>query len=183
MIPTSGRAWITLIGSELYPYFFFHLSQCLNDNFGSYYFCWCASFEGWKILHRYYIQYVFCVPRNARRSIKLDNKGDSKGSKKWKQQSLKYTAARLHEKGVILEIEGLQINQWVEDFVSNVTPPVRYWLFINTYTTCSAFCIVRRVLLLLVCITLQHWWGGGGGGAIYHIASKTGPFSIQCKHE
>uniref|UniRef100_A0A8C7K3N8 IQ motif containing GTPase activating protein 2 n=1 Tax=Oncorhynchus kisutch TaxID=8019 RepID=A0A8C7K3N8_ONCKI len=32
--------------------------------------------------------------------------------KKWKHQSLKYTAARLHEKGVILEIEGLQTNQF-----------------------------------------------------------------------
>ena len=49
--------------------------------------------------------------RNARRSIKLDRKGEEKGSKKWKQQSLKYTAARLHEKGVVLEIEGLQTNQ------------------------------------------------------------------------
>ncbi|XP_076015996.1 ras GTPase-activating-like protein IQGAP2 [Genypterus blacodes] len=50
--------------------------------------------------------------KNARRSIKLDSKGDEKGSKKWKPQSLKYTAARLHEKGVILEIEGLQTNQF-----------------------------------------------------------------------
>uniref|UniRef100_A0A3Q1FTV3 IQ motif containing GTPase activating protein 2 n=1 Tax=Acanthochromis polyacanthus TaxID=80966 RepID=A0A3Q1FTV3_9TELE len=50
--------------------------------------------------------------KNSRRSIKLDNKGDDKGSKKWKPQSLKYTAARLHEKGVILEIEGLQTNQF-----------------------------------------------------------------------
>lgn len=54
---------------------------------------------------------VFSVSRNSRRSIKLDSKGDEKGSKKSKPQSLKYTAARLHEKGVILEIEGLQINQ------------------------------------------------------------------------
>uniref|UniRef100_A0A3B4WMY9 IQ motif containing GTPase activating protein 2 n=1 Tax=Seriola lalandi dorsalis TaxID=1841481 RepID=A0A3B4WMY9_SERLL len=50
--------------------------------------------------------------KNSRRSIKLDSKGDDKGSKKWKPQSLKYTAARLHEKGVILEIEGLQTNQF-----------------------------------------------------------------------
>lgn len=55
--------------------------------------------------------YVLCVFRNSRRSIKVDSKGDDKGSKKWKPQSLKYTAARLHEKGVILEIEGLQVNQ------------------------------------------------------------------------
>uniref|UniRef100_A0A3P9N7K1 IQ motif containing GTPase activating protein 2 n=1 Tax=Poecilia reticulata TaxID=8081 RepID=A0A3P9N7K1_POERE len=50
--------------------------------------------------------------KNTRRSIKLDSKGEEKGSKKWKPQSLKYTAARLHEKGVILEIEGLQTNQF-----------------------------------------------------------------------
>ncbi|XP_078105764.1 ras GTPase-activating-like protein IQGAP2 [Sander vitreus] len=50
--------------------------------------------------------------KNARKSIKLDSKGESKGSKKWKPQSLKYTAARLHEKGVLLEIEGLQTNQF-----------------------------------------------------------------------
>uniref|UniRef100_A0A3B4BD61 Ras-GAP domain-containing protein n=1 Tax=Periophthalmus magnuspinnatus TaxID=409849 RepID=A0A3B4BD61_9GOBI len=50
--------------------------------------------------------------KNSRRSIKLDSKGEDKGSKKWKPQSLKYTAARLHEKGVILEIEGLHTNQF-----------------------------------------------------------------------
>ncbi|KAJ8405650.1 hypothetical protein AAFF_G00316300 [Aldrovandia affinis] len=50
--------------------------------------------------------------KNARRSIKLDSKGEEKGSKRSKHQSLKYTAARLHEKGVILEIEGLQTNQF-----------------------------------------------------------------------
>lgn len=49
--------------------------------------------------------------RNTRRSIKTEAKGDEKGSKKSKPQSLKYTAARLHEKGVILEIKGLQVNQ------------------------------------------------------------------------
>ncbi|XP_061585009.1 ras GTPase-activating-like protein IQGAP2 [Cololabis saira] len=50
--------------------------------------------------------------KNSRRSIKLDSKVEEKGSKKWKPQSLKYTAAKLHEKGVILEIEGLQTNQF-----------------------------------------------------------------------
>ncbi|TNN74265.1 Ras GTPase-activating-like protein IQGAP2 [Liparis tanakae] len=49
--------------------------------------------------------------KNSRRSIKLDTKGDKQGSKKWKPSSLKYTAARLHEKGVVLEIEGLQTHQ------------------------------------------------------------------------
>uniref|UniRef100_A0A8C8A155 IQ motif containing GTPase activating protein 2 n=1 Tax=Oryzias sinensis TaxID=183150 RepID=A0A8C8A155_9TELE len=50
--------------------------------------------------------------KNSRRSIKLDSKSEDRGSKKWKPQSLKYTAARLHEKGVVLEIEGLQTNQF-----------------------------------------------------------------------
>ncbi|XP_064826068.1 ras GTPase-activating-like protein IQGAP2 isoform X2 [Oncorhynchus masou masou] len=50
--------------------------------------------------------------KNTRRSIKLERKVEEKGSKKWKHPSLKYTAARLHEKGVILEIEGLQTNQF-----------------------------------------------------------------------
>lgn len=41
----------------------------------------------------------------------MDRKDEEKGSKKLKQQSLKYTGAKLHEKGVILEVEGLQSNQ------------------------------------------------------------------------
>ncbi|XP_048450822.1 ras GTPase-activating-like protein IQGAP2, partial [Rhincodon typus] len=48
--------------------------------------------------------------KNARRSIKLDGKGEEKGNRKMKQSTLRYTAARLYEKGVILEIEGLQSN-------------------------------------------------------------------------
>uniref|UniRef100_A0A671TQ48 IQ motif containing GTPase activating protein 2 n=1 Tax=Sparus aurata TaxID=8175 RepID=A0A671TQ48_SPAAU len=57
----------------------------------------------------YYDTYIkTCLDNLNRKSIKLDDKG----SKKWKPQSLKYTAARLHEKGVILEIEGLQTNQF-----------------------------------------------------------------------
>uniref|UniRef100_A0A3B5MDU2 IQ motif containing GTPase activating protein 2 n=1 Tax=Xiphophorus couchianus TaxID=32473 RepID=A0A3B5MDU2_9TELE len=61
----------------------------------------------------YYDTYIkTCLDNLNRKSIKLDSKGEEKGSKKWKPQSLKYTAARLHEKGVILEIEGLQTNQF-----------------------------------------------------------------------
>uniref|UniRef100_A0AAQ4RP73 IQ motif containing GTPase activating protein 2 n=1 Tax=Gasterosteus aculeatus aculeatus TaxID=481459 RepID=A0AAQ4RP73_GASAC len=61
----------------------------------------------------YYDTYIkTCLDNLNRKSIKLDGKGENKGSKKWKPQSLKYTAARLHEKGVILEIEGLQTNQF-----------------------------------------------------------------------
>uniref|UniRef100_A0AAR2J396 IQ motif containing GTPase activating protein 2 n=1 Tax=Pygocentrus nattereri TaxID=42514 RepID=A0AAR2J396_PYGNA len=65
--------------------------------------------------------YFFHSIGNARRSIKLDKKGEEKGSKKSKQQSLKYTAARLHEKGVILEIEGLQTNQ-LKNIMFDIAP-------------------------------------------------------------
>uniref|UniRef100_A0AAY4BFN2 IQ motif containing GTPase activating protein 2 n=1 Tax=Denticeps clupeoides TaxID=299321 RepID=A0AAY4BFN2_9TELE len=59
--------------------------------------------------------------KNARRSIKLDKKGEEKGSRKSKQSSLKYTAARLHEKGVILEIEGVQSNQ-LKNVMFDISP-------------------------------------------------------------
>uniref|UniRef100_UPI00398EFC8F ras GTPase-activating-like protein IQGAP2 n=1 Tax=Pristiophorus japonicus TaxID=55135 RepID=UPI00398EFC8F len=59
--------------------------------------------------------------KNARRSIKLDGKGEEKGNKKMKQSTLRYTAARLHEKGVILEIEGLQSNQF-KNVLFDITP-------------------------------------------------------------
>lgn len=59
--------------------------------------------------------------KNSRRSIKMDGKGEEKTNKKVKQSSLKYTAARLHEKGVILEIEGLQTNQF-KNVLFDITP-------------------------------------------------------------
>ncbi|XP_026870883.2 ras GTPase-activating-like protein IQGAP2 [Electrophorus electricus] len=59
--------------------------------------------------------------KNTRRSIKLDHRGEEKESKKSKQQSVKYTAARLHEKGVILEIEGLQTNQ-LKNVMFDISP-------------------------------------------------------------
>eukprot|EP00079_Xenopus_tropicalis_P032482 XP_017946253.1 PREDICTED: ras GTPase-activating-like protein IQGAP2 [Xenopus tropicalis] len=59
--------------------------------------------------------------KNSRRSIKFDGKAEEKGSKKTKQATLKYTAARLHEKGVILEIEGLQTNQF-KNVLFDITP-------------------------------------------------------------
>ncbi|XP_032531188.1 ras GTPase-activating-like protein IQGAP2 isoform X9 [Chiroxiphia lanceolata] len=59
--------------------------------------------------------------KNSRRSIKLDGKEEVKGSKKLKQTSIKYTAARLHEKGVILEIEDLQTNQF-KNVMFDITP-------------------------------------------------------------
>uniref|UniRef100_A0A4W4EN79 IQ motif containing GTPase activating protein 2 n=1 Tax=Electrophorus electricus TaxID=8005 RepID=A0A4W4EN79_ELEEL len=51
----------------------------------------------------------------------LNRKGEEKESKKSKQQSVKYTAARLHEKGVILEIEGLQTNQ-LKNVMFDISP-------------------------------------------------------------
>uniref|UniRef100_A0A671R1F2 Ras GTPase-activating-like protein IQGAP1 n=1 Tax=Sinocyclocheilus anshuiensis TaxID=1608454 RepID=A0A671R1F2_9TELE len=63
--------------------------------------------------------------KNSRRSIKLDRKEEEKSSKKAsrppKASSLKYTAAKLHEKGVILEIEGLQTNQ-LKNVMFNICP-------------------------------------------------------------
>uniref|UniRef100_A0A3Q3XK56 Uncharacterized protein n=1 Tax=Mola mola TaxID=94237 RepID=A0A3Q3XK56_MOLML len=71
----------------------------------------------YQVQMNYYDAYIkTCLDnlnrKNSCRSIKLDSKGDNRGSKKWKPQSLKYTGAKLHEKGVILEIEGLQTNQF-----------------------------------------------------------------------
>ncbi|XP_047272597.1 ras GTPase-activating-like protein IQGAP2 isoform X1 [Homo sapiens] len=48
--------------------------------------------------------------KNTRRSIKLDGKGEPKGAKRAKP--VKYTAAKLHEKGVLLDIDDLQTNQF-----------------------------------------------------------------------
>ncbi|XP_059550270.1 ras GTPase-activating-like protein IQGAP2 [Myotis daubentonii] len=48
--------------------------------------------------------------KNSRRSIKVDGKGESKGMKRAKP--VRYTAAKLHEKGVLLGIDDLQTNQF-----------------------------------------------------------------------
>uniref|UniRef100_A0A663MZC7 IQ motif containing GTPase activating protein 2 n=1 Tax=Athene cunicularia TaxID=194338 RepID=A0A663MZC7_ATHCN len=70
----------------------------------------------------YYNTYIkTCLDNLTRKSIKLDGKEEVKGSKKLKQTSLKYTAARLHEKGVILEIEDLQTNQF-KNVLFDITP-------------------------------------------------------------
>ncbi|XP_042844633.1 ras GTPase-activating-like protein IQGAP2 isoform X1 [Panthera tigris] len=63
----------------------------------------------------YYDTYIkTCVDnlkrRNSRRSIKLDGKGEPKGAKRAKP--VRYTAAKLHEKGVLLGIDDLQTNQF-----------------------------------------------------------------------
>ncbi|KAM8779145.1 ras GTPase-activating-like protein IQGAP2 [Rhynchonycteris naso] len=48
--------------------------------------------------------------KNSRRSIKLDGKGEPKGAKRAKP--VRYTATKLHEKGVLLGIDDLQTNQF-----------------------------------------------------------------------
>ncbi|KAL0188622.1 hypothetical protein M9458_015721, partial [Cirrhinus mrigala] len=58
----------------------------------------------------YYNQYIKTCMDNLASKGKVSKKpGDSK-AKKSKQVSQKYTAARLHEKGVLIEIEDLQPN-------------------------------------------------------------------------
>ncbi|XP_030049120.1 ras GTPase-activating-like protein IQGAP2 isoform X3 [Microcaecilia unicolor] len=59
--------------------------------------------------------------KNSRRSIKIDGKREERGSKRSKQPSLRYTASRLHEKGVVLEIEGLQNSQF-KNVLFDITP-------------------------------------------------------------
>nr|KAF6440817.1 IQ motif containing GTPase activating protein 2 [Rousettus aegyptiacus] len=48
--------------------------------------------------------------KNSRRSIKVDGKGEPKGMRRAKP--VKYSAAKLHEKGVLLGIDDLQTNQF-----------------------------------------------------------------------
>lgn len=50
---------------------------------------------------------------NAIASHRVSKKPGDNKAKKSKQVSQKYTAARLHEKGVLIDIEDLQTNQWV----------------------------------------------------------------------
>ncbi|ERE81588.1 ras GTPase-activating-like protein IQGAP2 [Cricetulus griseus] len=63
----------------------------------------------------YYDTYIkTCVDnlkrKNSRRSIKLDGKAEPKGTKRVKP--VRYTAAKLHDKGVLLGIDDLQTNQF-----------------------------------------------------------------------
>ncbi|XP_030045493.1 ras GTPase-activating-like protein IQGAP1 [Microcaecilia unicolor] len=69
-----------------------------------------ASFYGEQV--DYYKSYIKTCLDNLASKGKVSKKpGEMKG-KKSKKISLKYTAARLHEKGVLLEIEDLQVNQF-----------------------------------------------------------------------
>lgn len=78
---------------------------------------WCAPWA-WLLHNQQHLslpswqQTICCYfARNSRRSIKLDGKGEPKGARRVKP--VKYTAAKLHEKGVLLGIDDLQTNQWV----------------------------------------------------------------------
>lgn len=69
----------------------------------------------------YYNQYIKTCLDNLSSKGKLSKKpGDMKG-KKSKQVSQKYTAARLHEKGVLLEIDDLQSSQF-KNVYFEITP-------------------------------------------------------------
>uniref|UniRef100_A0A8C8EFG1 IQ motif containing GTPase activating protein 2 n=1 Tax=Otus sunia TaxID=257818 RepID=A0A8C8EFG1_9STRI len=69
----------------------------------------------------YYNTYIKTCLDNLTRKMEKGEINEVKGSKKLKQTSLKYTAARLHEKGVILEIEDLQANQF-KNVLFDITP-------------------------------------------------------------
>ncbi|KAK0155491.1 Ras GTPase-activating-like protein IQGAP1 [Merluccius polli] len=69
----------------------------------------------------YYNQYIRTCMDNLATKGKLSKKpGDNKG-KKSKQVSMKYTASRLHEKGVLIEIEDLQTNQF-KNVIFEISP-------------------------------------------------------------
>ncbi|XP_074862590.1 ras GTPase-activating-like protein IQGAP1 isoform X2 [Carettochelys insculpta] len=60
----------------------------------------------------YYKSYIKTCLDNLASKGKVSKKPQEMKGKKSKKISLKYTAARLHEKGVLLEIEDLQVNQF-----------------------------------------------------------------------
>uniref|UniRef100_A0AAR2LNE8 IQ motif containing GTPase activating protein 1 n=1 Tax=Pygocentrus nattereri TaxID=42514 RepID=A0AAR2LNE8_PYGNA len=60
----------------------------------------------------YYNQYIKTCMDNLASKGKVSKKPGDNKAKKTKQASQKYTAARLHEKGVLIEIEDLQTNQF-----------------------------------------------------------------------
>lgn len=57
---------------------------------------------------------VFCMPLLFALSKASGKKAADNKGKKSKQPALTYTAARLHEKGVLLEIEDLPITQYAQ---------------------------------------------------------------------
>ena len=64
------------------------------------------------IVHCYYHNYVheqcYILPPHSKGKVR---KAPTGGAGEFRKQSVKYTAQKLHEKGVILEIEGLPSHQ------------------------------------------------------------------------
>lgn len=68
----------------------------------------------------YYNRYIKTCMDNLATKGKPKKPGDAK-AKKSKQVSQKYTAARLHEKGVLIEIDDLQTNQF-KNVIFEISP-------------------------------------------------------------
>ncbi|KAM3877187.1 ras GTPase-activating-like protein IQGAP1 [Diretmus argenteus] len=69
----------------------------------------------------YYNQYIKTCMDNLASKGKLSKKPGDNKTKKSKQVSQKYTASRLHEKGVLIEIEDLQTNQF-KNVIFEISP-------------------------------------------------------------
>ncbi|XP_035376756.1 ras GTPase-activating-like protein IQGAP1 isoform X1 [Electrophorus electricus] len=69
----------------------------------------------------YYNQYIKTCMDNLASKGKVSKKPGDNKAKKSKQVSQKYTAARLHEKGVLIEIEDLQTNQF-KNVIFEISP-------------------------------------------------------------
>ncbi|KAJ8247480.1 hypothetical protein GJAV_G00246910 [Gymnothorax javanicus] len=69
----------------------------------------------------YYNQYIKTCMDNLSSKGKLSKKPGDNKAKKSKQVSQKFTAARLHEKGVLIEIDDLQTNQF-KNVIFEISP-------------------------------------------------------------
>ncbi|XP_066094279.1 ras GTPase-activating-like protein IQGAP1 [Saccopteryx bilineata] len=78
-----------------------------------------ATFYGEQV--DYYKSYIKTCLDNLASKGKVSKKPREMKGKKSKKISLKYTAARLHEKGVLLEIEDLQANQF-KNVIFEISP-------------------------------------------------------------
>uniref|UniRef100_A0A8C9ES34 IQ motif containing GTPase activating protein 1 n=1 Tax=Pavo cristatus TaxID=9049 RepID=A0A8C9ES34_PAVCR len=78
-----------------------------------------ATFYGEQV--DYYKSYIKTCLDNLASKGKVSKKPREMKGKNSKKISLKYTAARLHEKGVLLEIEDLQVNQF-KNVIFEISP-------------------------------------------------------------
>lgn len=69
----------------------------------------------------YYNQYIKTCMDNLGSKAKVSKKPGDNKAKKSKQVSQKYTAARLHEKGVLIDIDDLQTNQY-KNVIFEISP-------------------------------------------------------------